>query len=114
MAAIGNHNSSTASITAKEVVNRFDKPLTVEKNPVAVKPEQNKKGKKKNPGQTWVHEEPVMGIEPATGGLQNRCSTTELHRQILRLTTINRCTQDIKNKPRCQYFLPDFSAIPKI
>jgi hypothetical protein len=24
--------------------------------------------------------EPVMGFEPATDGLQNRCSTTELHR----------------------------------
>ncbi len=24
---------------------------------------------------------PVMGFEPATYGLQNRCSTTELHRQ---------------------------------
>ncbi len=33
-----------------------------------------------NPGDTWVHEEPMVGLEPTTGGLQNRCSTTELHR----------------------------------
>jgi len=25
-----------------------------------------------NPGDTWVHEEPMVGLEPTTGGLQNR------------------------------------------
>jgi hypothetical protein len=25
-------------------------------------------------------EEPMVGLEPTTGGLQNRCSATELHR----------------------------------
>ena len=25
-----------------------------------------------NPGDTWVHEEPMVGLEPTTGGLQIR------------------------------------------
>ena len=33
-----------------------------------------------NPGLAWVHGEPMVGLEPTTSGLQNRCSTTELHR----------------------------------
>ena len=33
--------------------------------------------------------EPMAGIEPATDGLRNRCSTTELHWQKNQLTTDN-------------------------
>lgn len=29
---------------------------------------------------TTPHDEPVVGFEPTTDGLQNRCSTTELNR----------------------------------
>lgn len=28
---------------------------------------------------------PVIGIEPTTYGLQNRCSTVELHRQVVKI-----------------------------
>jgi hypothetical protein len=33
-----------------------------------------------NPPVELVHREPMVGLEPTTSGLQNRCSTTELHR----------------------------------
>jgi hypothetical protein len=33
-----------------------------------------------NPGLAWVHGEPMVRLELTTSGLQNRCSTTELHR----------------------------------
>ncbi len=33
-----------------------------------------------NPREAWVRGEPMVGLEPTTSGLQNRCSTTELHR----------------------------------
>ena len=36
--------------------------------------------KRMNPGHTRVLLEPMVGLEPTTSGLQNRCSTTELHR----------------------------------
>ena len=42
-----------------------------------------------NPGDTWVHEEPMVGLEPTTGGLQNRCSTTELHRLVAKVGCIS-------------------------
>ncbi len=42
-----------------------------------------------------VLKKPVIGIEPTTYGLQNRCSTVELYRQQ------NYCIKDIVN---CQYF----------
>jgi hypothetical protein len=35
-----------------------------------------------NPGYTWVREEPMRRFELLASGLQNRCSTTELHRLV--------------------------------
>ena len=34
----------------------------------------------RKPRKDWFSMEPVVGIEPTTYGLRNRCSTTELHR----------------------------------
>jgi hypothetical protein len=36
-----------------------------------------------NPGLAWVREEPMRRLELLAGGLQNRCSTTELHRLVI-------------------------------
>ena len=41
----------------------------------------------------------MIGIEPTTYGLQNRCSTVELHRHH---------TNDIKNMLHCQVFFKNF------
>lgn len=38
--------------------------------------------KRMKPGFSWLHEEPMIRLELMTGGLQNRCSTTELHQHL--------------------------------
>ena len=48
----------------------------------------------------------MMGLEPATYGLQNRCSTIELHRQILLFYII-------KDKANCQVLIFTFFICKK-
>jgi hypothetical protein len=45
-----------------------------------------------------VKMEPMAGIEPATDGLRNRCSTTELHWQ-LKLNKLHQAGKNALPKP---------------
>ncbi len=58
-----------------------------------------------NPGLAWVHMKPMVRLELTTSGLQNRCSTTELHRPM-------RCV-DRTLKTAIQHVLPCV-AIPSV